>query len=244
MSRQFFRHRLDRGGILPDSFLAEFRTKDPSTRRYLLNSMTLFACISPEQQHQALNDLIQSEVLSLAEKSKHYLYDRIISTLKKFDFDRKIEDRELAEYYYRYYLLTGLIPENLTAEYLNKLVDFILGIELARLIFFMRFVEQQRFFEMQGRYALQVILFYRYIKPIRRKMVKENAVKKDIAGHYYYTKSTLTEDKLLDYIFEVFNLDRIIHLGNLSKVLMFDRDYIYNDIHNDAEEQPSEPPSS
>ncbi|MEB3826950.1 hypothetical protein [Phormidium sp. CCY1219] len=228
MTPIFGSQRFDKGRIIPDSFLEEFRKKDPSTRRYLLNSMTLFACISPEQQHQALNDLIQSELISLAEKSKHYMYDRVISLLQKFNIEKELDDKAIAEYYYRYYLLTGLIPENLTADYLNELIGFIIGLEIIKLLFSMRFVEQQRFFEIQGRYAMQVLLFYRYIKPIRSKIMQDKILEKDVAGTYYYTKARLSEDKLFDSIFEVFKLDKILGIGNLAKDLNFDKDYIYN----------------
>lgn len=238
MTQQFKHKRFDKGRVIPESFLTEFRTKDPSTRRYLLNSMTLFACISPEQQHQALNDLIQSELISLAEKSKNYLYDRVMSVLKKFGIEQLLSDRELAECYYQYYLLTGLIPENLTAEYLNNIINFILGVEAIKLIFSMSFIEQQRFFEIQGRYATQVMLFYRYIKPIRDKLLHEQILTRDIAGSYYYTQASLTEDKLLDCIFETFKLETILNLGELTKDLAFDKEYIYNSSKPDDRDIP------
>ncbi|MBO0351709.1 hypothetical protein J0895_22035 [Phormidium pseudopriestleyi FRX01] len=238
MTQEFRYKRFDKGHIIPESFLEEFRTKAPSTRRYLLNSLTLFACISPEQQHQALNDLIQSELVSLAKKTQNYLHDRIHTVLKHFGIDETGESKKLVEYYYRYYLLTGTIPENLTTEYLNHLLNFIIGIEVLKIIFMMSFIEQQRFFEIQGRYAIQVMIFYRYIKPIRDKLMLEKLLYRDVTGSFYYTKVSLSEDKILDYIFEVFQLEKIESLGELAKDLQFDREYIYKPPHADERDVP------
>ncbi|AFY80971.1 hypothetical protein [Oscillatoria acuminata] len=238
MTQEFRHKRFDKGHIIPESFLEEFRTKAPSTRRYLLNSLTLFACISPEQQHQALNDLIQSELVSLAEKTQTYLHDRIHAVLKYFDVDETGESKRIAEYYYRYYLLTGTVPENLTAEYLTHLLNFIIGIEVLKIIFMMSFIEQQRFFEIQGRYAIQVMIFYRYIKPIRDKLIHEKLIIRDVAGSFYYTKINLSEERILDYIFEAFKLEKIETLGELAKDLQFDREYIYKPPHADDRDVP------
>ncbi|MCT7977963.1 hypothetical protein [Laspinema olomoucense] len=238
MTQEFRHKRFDKGHVIPHSFLEEFRTKAPSTRRYLLNSLTLFACISPEQQHQALNDLIQSELVSLAEKTQNYLHDRIHTVLQHFGIDEAGESKRIAEYYYRYYLLTGAIPENLTTEYLTHLLNFIIGIEVIKIIFRMSFIEQQRFFEIQGRYAIQVMIFYRYIKPIRDKLIQEKLISRDVSGSYYYTKANLSEDKILDYIFEVFKLEKIETLGELAKDLQFDREYIYKPPHADDRDVP------
>jgi hypothetical protein len=238
MTQEFRQKRFDKGHIIPESFLEEFRTKAPSTRRYLLNSLTLFACISPEQQHQALNDLIQSELVSLAEKTQMYLHDRIHAVMNRFGIDQSGESKRIAEYYYRYYLLSGTVPENLTTEYLTHLLNFILGIEVIKIIFAMSFIEQQRFFEIQGRYAIQVMIFYRYIKPIRDKLMDEKLISRDVSGSYYYTKPSLSEDKVLDYIFEVFKLDTIENLGELAKDLQFDLEYIYKPPHADERDVP------
>ncbi len=238
MTQEFRHKRFDKGHIIPESFLEEFRAKAPSTRRYLLNSLTLFACISPEQQHQALNDLIQSELLSLAQKTQTYLHDRIHLALNHFGVDEAGESKRIAEYYYRYYLLTGTVPENLTAEYLTHLLNFIVGIEVIKIIFKMSFIEQQRFFEIQGRYAVQVMIFYRYIKPARDKLIQEKLVNRDVSGSYYYTKRGLSEEKILDYIFEVFKLENIENLGELAKDLQFDREYIYKPPHDDERDVP------
>ncbi|WP_242031821.1 hypothetical protein [Microcoleus sp. FACHB-672] len=227
MNKDFSNRRLDRFGVIPYSFLEEFRSKDASTRRYLLNSMTLFASISPEQQHQILNDLIQSELMNLAEQSKKYLHQNVKVVLKRMFIEKPLSEKEIAEYYYKYYTITGVIPEEVTNEYLNILVNFILGIEMSKLLFLMSFVEQQRFFELQENYSAQVVLFYRYIKPIRSKLIKEKIVNRDIIGNYYYNRPWVNEHELLDYIFDLFDLDKIIYLGNCAKVFTFEKEYIY-----------------
>ncbi len=227
MNQDFANQRLDRFGVIPYTFLEDFRSKDPSTRRYLLNSMTLFASISPEQQHQILNDLIQSELINLAEQSKKYLHERIAAAFNKFCISQNLGEKDLAEYYYKYYVISGVIPDGITSESLNKLGDFILGLELVKLIFLMSFVEQQRFFELQGNYSSQAVLFYRYIRPIRSKLIKEKIVNRDIIGNYYYSKPWLNESELLDYIFEVFNLETLLYLGQTAKNLTFEKEYIY-----------------
>ncbi len=227
MAKDFSKKRSDRFGISPQSFLEDFRGKDPSTRRYLLNTMTLFASISPEQQHQILNDLIQSELFILAEKTEKYMYDNIKIILSKFGIDKKLNKKDIAEYYYRYYLITGAIPEKLTAEFLKILVNFVLGIEIAKMIFLMSFVEQQRFFEIQGNYSTQVILFYRYIRPIRAKLIKEKVINRDLIGHYYYNRPWVGEHEVLDYIFDLFSLEKVVFLGSCAQNFTFENDYIY-----------------
>ncbi|WP_044170058.1 hypothetical protein [Kamptonema formosum] len=227
MDQDFPNQRLDRFGVIPYTFLEDFRSKDPSTRRYLLNSMTLFASISSEQQHQILNDLIQSELLNLAAQSKKYLQDRIADAFNKFCISKNLGENEIAEYCYSYYVSSGILPDNMTADSLKKLGDFILGIELLKSIFLMSFVEQQRFFELQGNYSSQAVLFYRYIKPIRSKLIKEKVVNRDIIGNYYYSRPWVKEMELVDYIFELFNLESILYLGQTAKNLTFEKEYIY-----------------
>jgi hypothetical protein len=227
MNQDFPNQQLDRFGVIPYTFLEDFRSKDPSTRRYLLNSMTLFASISPEQQHQILNDLIQSELLNLAEQSKKYLQERITAAFNKFCIGKILGEKEIAEYCYNYYLSSGIIPDEMTAESLNKLGDFILGLELLKCIFLMSFVEQQRFFELQGNYSSQAVLFYRYIRPIRSKLIKEKVVNRDIIGNYYYSRPWVNERELVDYILELFNLESILYLGQTAKKLTFEKEYIY-----------------
>jgi hypothetical protein len=227
MSQNFPKKRLDKFGVSPSSFIEEFQKKDPSTRRYLLNSLTLFASISPEQQHQILNDLIQSEIMILAGKTQKHIQANVQSILTQLGLERSLNEKEIADCYYRYYLLTGFIPEEVTSNYLKILINFILGIELARLLFSMSFVEQQRFFELQGNYSTQVVLFYRYIRPIRNKMIKENLISRDVAGNHYYTKPIFKENELMDYVFDLFNLEKILYLGSCSSKIIFDKDYVY-----------------
>ncbi|MCS6793601.1 MAG: hypothetical protein N3E45_15190 [Oscillatoriaceae bacterium SKW80] len=228
MKKDFATSRLDKFGVMPEAFLKEFNTKDASVRRYLLNSFTLFASISPEQQHQILNDLIQAEILNLAKKSQNYIQNKIIEVLKTFGIVKSMQPSEIADYYYRYYLMTGFIPEDVTADYLSKIIDFILGVEIAKMILSMSFIQQQRLFEIQGNYSNQVILFYRYIKPIRRKLIADKVIKRDKRGEHYYAIPLLTESEKLDYVFELFNMDKILYLGSSAKNFTFDKEYIYN----------------
>ncbi len=228
MKKDFATKRLDRFGVMPDAFLEEFNTKDASVRRYLLNSFTLFASISPEQQHQIVNDLIQAEVLNLAKKSQTYIQNKIIEFLSPFGIAKSIQPSEVADYYYRYYLMTGVIPEDVTADYLSNLIDFILGVEIAKMILSMSFIQQQRLFEIQANYSTQVILFYRYIKPIRRKFISDKIIKRDKRGDHYYSSPPLTESEKLDYVFELFNMDKLLYLGSSAKNFTFDREYIYS----------------
>ncbi|HEY9836526.1 MAG TPA: hypothetical protein V6D27_06480, partial [Vampirovibrionales bacterium] len=58
------------------------------------------------------------------------------------------------------------------------------------------------------------------------------------AGSFYYTKTHLSEDKVLDYIFEVFKLEKIETLGELATDLQFDREYIYKPPHADDRDVP------
>lgn len=228
MKKDFAKKRLDRFGVMPDAFLEEFNTKDASVRRYLLNSFTLFASISPEQQHQIVNDLIQAEVLNLAKKSQSYIQNKIVEFLSPFGIAKSIQPSEIADYYYRYYLMTGVIPEDVTADYLSNLIDFILGIEIAKMILSMSFIQQQRLFEIQANYSTQVILFYRYIKPIRRKFLTDKIIKRDKRGDHYYARPPLAESEKLDYVFELFNMDKLLYLGSSAKNFTFDKEYIFS----------------
>ncbi|MEM9245119.1 MAG: hypothetical protein AAGA67_05190 [Cyanobacteria bacterium P01_F01_bin.153] len=227
MSRKFGERRLDGARVLPQPFLDEFETRDASTRRFVLNALTLFATISPEQQHQALNDLIQQEIAILSERSRKFLHRRVKNILEPFHIEKAIEDADVREYYYRYYMLTGIIPERPTPDYLNMLLTFIVGVELIQMIFRMSFMEQQRFFELQGKYSTQAMLFYRYIKPTRAKLADEKRLNRDPAGNHYYRRPKLTTAEALDFIFETFDLEAITYLGNFSEKLVFEFNYIY-----------------
>ncbi|GAB4352980.1 MAG: hypothetical protein Fur0042_21620 [Cyanophyceae cyanobacterium] len=227
MSRDFAKRRLEVAQVVPEAFLAEFCQRDAGTRRFLLNALTLFAAISPEQQHQAINDLIQSEIFLLAEKSLQFLQRRVKDVLYPFHIAKELEDDDIREYYYRYYMQTGQIPERLTPEYLNVMLKFIVGVELLKTLFRMSFMEQQRFFEIQGKYSTQALLFYRYIKPIRRKLARERVTSRDPSGTHYYQHPKLDEAELMDYIFDIFDLETIVHLGEFSEKLSFESDYIY-----------------
>ncbi len=227
MSRKFGERRLDGAKVLPTHFLDEFETRDASTRRFVLNALTLFATISPEQQHQALNDLIQREISILSERSRKFLHRRVKDILKPFHIDKEIKDADVREYYYRYYMLTGIIPERPTPDYLNMLLTFIVGVEIIQMIFRMSFMEQQRFFELQGKYSTQAMLFYRYIKPTRAKLATEKRLNRDPAGNHYYRRPKLSTAEALDFIFEIFDLEAITYIGNFSEKLAFEFDYIY-----------------
>lgn len=226
MSRNFANHRLDAAQVMPDSFLKEFGEKDASTRRFLLNVLTLFAAISPEQQHQAINDLIQFEIVILSERSRDFLRRRVQSILDRFHLTKDLSENDIREYYYRYYILTGTIPERLTPDYLNFLMKFIVGVELILMMFSMSFMEQQRLFELQGKYSTQALLFYRYIRPIREKLAREKIVTRDPSGHHYYRRPKLDHSEMMDFVFEVFDLDRIAYLGEYAEKLSFEKDYI------------------
>jgi hypothetical protein len=228
MSRNFANRRLDLARIMPDSFLEEFGQKDAGTRRFLLNALTLFAAISPEQQHQAINDLIQFEIIILSDRSREFLRRRVQGLLKRFYLQKNLGENDIREYYYRYYILTGTIPERLTPDYLNFLMKFIVGIELIIMIFCMSFMEQQRFFELQGKYSTQALLFYHYIRPIRDKLVRERVVTRDPSGNHYYRRPTLDHSEVMDFVFDVFDLDRIVALGEYAEKLAFERDYIHS----------------
>lgn len=228
MSRNFANRRLDIARIMPESFLEEFGQKDASTRRFLLNALTLFAAISAEQQHQAINDLIQFEIVILSDRSREFLRRRVQSILHRFHLEKDLTEHDIREYYYRYYILTGTIPERLTPDYLNFLMKFIVGIELIIMIFCMSFMEQQRFFELQGKYSTQALLFYHYIRPIRDKLVRERIVTRDSSGNHYYRRPLLDGSEVMDFVFEVFDLDRIAALGEYAEKLAFERDYIHS----------------
>lgn len=228
MSRNFAKRRLDLARVMPEKFLAEFRTKDASTRRFLLNALTLFATVSPEQQHQAINDLIQSELVVLADKSQKFLERRVREILSRFHIAKTLSERETQEYYYRYYMLTGVIPEKLTPDCLNLLLRFVVGTETIKMLFRMSFMEQQRFFELQGKYSTQAMLFYRYIKPIRAKLFREEVLKRDASGNHYYRHLTLEDEEILDYVFDIFELDRVLYLGDFAERLVFEPDYIFS----------------
>ena len=228
MSREFAKRRLEVAQVIPASFVTEFCQRDSGTRRFLLNALTLFAAISPEQQHQAINDLIQSEIFLLAEKSIQFLRRRVKEVLAPFKIAKEMGDEDIREYYYRYYMQTGRIPERLTPEYLNLMLKFIVGVEILRTTFQMSFMEQQRFFEIQGKYSTQALLFYRYIKPIRNKLMRERVTSRDPSGMHYYQHPNLDHEDLIGYIFDVFDLETIIQLGEFSENLAFEPDYIYS----------------
>lgn len=101
MSRNFANRRLDLARIMPESFLEEFGQKDAGTRRFLLNALTLFAAISPEQQHQAINDLIQFEIIILSDRSREFLRRRVQGLLKRFYLQKNLGENDIREYYYR-----------------------------------------------------------------------------------------------------------------------------------------------
>lgn len=228
MSRNFEKRRLDAARVMPDAFLAEFCNKDAGTRRFLLNALTLFATVSAEQQHQAINDLIQTEISILADRSQTFLKRRVQENLKRFQIEKELNEDEIREYYYRYYMITGLIPERLTPDYLNVLLRFIIGVEIIKMMFSMSCMAQQRFFELQGKYSTQAMLFYRYIKPIRAKLFHEKVLNRDTSGNYYYLSPKLEAYEVMDFIFDIFNLEQILYLGDYADKLSFESDYIYH----------------
>lgn len=225
--------------------LKQWIENSPIKQRKYIFILCYRLCALPKDEFLN-NHLVEYLILRIIEDEiNRTLVEKI---LKEFHIEQDLNDKVLKSYIKQFYIhstqdlrakpelyLNAVLKLIQSTEKSNNLFNYILGIEIIKVMFKMSWLEHERLYKLQRH---QEHFIKTYIRPIQYThringiIAPKHETLFFAQRNYFVKQPKLKDKKLMELIMITFTTETVIHLGFLISrnlnFFVFDYDYIFN----------------